>query len=260
MCLPPRVTGLRVRRVRVRVVTRSTRAHTVPVLRVYGFLRVATRAWGCGHRLRCKYHLSAEEWSVIEELVTVLQRYKSATVFFSRDATSIAAVIPAMDKLDDHLKSIQSAPEQFHPSILAAMKLARKKMDRYWKRTDESDVYRITMVLHPGLKLEYFRAHNWEEEWIEAAEHVTQEEYVLHYKTQSPAEPSTTSQEMVNANDFSDYSMGPLSSSDELEDYLRQPVEKVSDPLKWWVNNRDTYPTLYRMTLDYLSVPQLRLL
>jgi len=42
VCLPPRVTGLRVRRVRVRVVTRSTRAHTVPVLRVYGFLRVTT--------------------------------------------------------------------------------------------------------------------------------------------------------------------------------------------------------------------------
>ncbi|KIM54544.1 hypothetical protein SCLCIDRAFT_136639 [Scleroderma citrinum Foug A] len=95
-----------------------------------------------------KYHLSAEEWSVIEELVT---HYKSVTMFFSRDATNIAAVIPAMDKLDDHLKSIQSTQEQFHPSILAAMKLARKKMDRYWKRTDESDVYRIAMGLCPNM-------------------------------------------------------------------------------------------------------------
>jgi len=113
----------------------------------------------------------------------------------------------------------------------------------------------VLTVLHPGLKLEYFHAHDWEEEWIEAAEHATQEEYVLHYKTQFPTEPLTTSQEMVNTNDFSDYSMGPLSSSDELQDYLRQPVEKVNDPLKWWVNNCETYPTLYRMALDYLSVP-----
>ena len=72
-------------------------------------------------------------------------------MFFSRDATNIAAVIPAMDKLDDHLKSIQSTQEQFHPSILAAMKLAHKKMDRYWKRTDESDVYRIAMGLCPNM-------------------------------------------------------------------------------------------------------------
>lgn len=93
------------------------------------------------------------------------------------------------------------------------------------------------------------------EEWVEAAEHITQEEYILHYKTRTqPAqfiEPAATS----IANDFGDYSMGPKILSDELQDYLRQPIEKVKDPLKWWVNNCDTYPTLYRMALDYLSVP-----
>jgi len=26
------------------------------------------------------------------------------------------------------------------------------------------------MVLHPGLKLEYFQQHHWEGEWIEEAE------------------------------------------------------------------------------------------
>jgi hypothetical protein len=28
----------------------------------------------------------------------------------------------------------------------------------------------LSSVLHPGLKLEYFRQHGWEEEWIENAE------------------------------------------------------------------------------------------
>jgi len=37
----------------------------------------------------------------------------------------------------------------------------------------------------------------------------------------------------------SDYSMGPKTLSDELQDYVRQPIEKVKDPLKWWVNNCD---------------------
>ena len=37
--------------------------------------------------------------------------------------------------------------------------------------------------------------------------------------------------------------------------YLRNEVENVKDPLKWWYDNRHVYPTLHRMALDYLSIP-----
>ena len=58
----------------------------------------------------------------------------------------------------------------YHPSLVAAMKLARKKMDHYYLLTDSSHVYCIAMVLRPGMKLEYFCNQKWEEEWIEQAE------------------------------------------------------------------------------------------
>ena len=45
------------------------------------------------------------------------------------------------------------------------------------------------------------------------------------------------------------------SRTSELREYLRKPVEYVKDPLKWWVARRHTYPNLYRMALDYLSIP-----
>lgn len=41
----------------------------------------------------------------------------------------------------------------------------------------------------------------------------------------------------------------------ELDEYLRKPVENVKDPLKWWIANRHVYPNLYRMALDFLSIP-----
>jgi len=41
----------------------------------------------------------------------------------------------------------------------------------------------------------------------------------------------------------------------ELDEYLQLPVENVKDPLKWWVNNQQVYPNLFRMALDYLSIP-----
>ena len=49
-----------------------------------------------------------------------------------------------MDKLDNHLRNT-AVDEELHPAIHAAMKLARNKMDRYWKKTNDSNVYCIAM-------------------------------------------------------------------------------------------------------------------
>ena len=101
-----------------------------------------------------------------------------------------------MDKLDNHLNPHTKQP--YHPAIKAAMKLARKKINRYYSLTDLLSVYHIAMgnepvplsimlrwlrpsVLHPGLKLEYFRQQGWEEEWVDNAETLTCKEYIAHY-------------------------------------------------------------------------------
>ena len=55
-------------------------------------------------------------------------------------------MIPAMDKLDHHLSS--KSQQDLDPAIVAAMQLARNKMDRYWKITDNSNVYRIAMGMY----------------------------------------------------------------------------------------------------------------
>jgi hypothetical protein len=57
--------------------------------------------------------------------------------------------------------------------------------------------------------------------------------------------------------DFANFSVGKKTSAptSELEDYLRLPVENVTDALKWWFDNRRTYPNLSRMARDYLSIP-----
>ncbi len=50
----------------------------------------------------------------------------------------------------------------------------------------------LLQVLHPGLKLEYFRQHDWEKGWIEQAETMVREEYTATY------EKHTVSKEMSN--------------------------------------------------------------
>ena len=73
-----------------------------------------------------------------------------------------------MDHITNSLN--QQTGKTYHPAIIAAMKLASKKMDCYYSLTDSLPIYRITMVLHPGMKLEYFCNHKWEAEWIGEAE------------------------------------------------------------------------------------------
>ena len=71
------------------------------------------------------------------------QNYKKATLFFLQDLASIAAVIPAMDKLDNHLNS--SMKQSYHHAILAAMKLVHNKINHYYSMTDLSSAYQIAL-------------------------------------------------------------------------------------------------------------------
>jgi hypothetical protein len=73
----------------------------------------------------------------------VCQQYKHATLFISQDSASAAAIIPAMDKLDNNLNP--DTKRTYHLAILASMKLARHKINHYYLITDVSSIYRIAM-------------------------------------------------------------------------------------------------------------------
>jgi len=66
-----------------------------------------------------------------------------ATTYFSHDTASIAGVISVMDTLYGTLDP--ETKQRYHPSILAAIALARRKMNRYYSLTDEAAPYRIAM-------------------------------------------------------------------------------------------------------------------
>ncbi|KAF8812982.1 hypothetical protein BYT27DRAFT_7056681, partial [Phlegmacium glaucopus] len=77
-------------------------------------------------------------------------------------------VIPTMDIINDRL-TIRANDTSICPALRSALGLAKKTLNRYYSRTDDSEAYRIAMILHPQYKLEYFRTAKWEEEWIDNA-------------------------------------------------------------------------------------------
>lgn len=70
--------------------------------------------------------------------------YKEGTVFFSQDSVAtIVHVIPTMDRIDAMLRD--SLTDPLSPSVKHALSFAREIMDKYYSKTDLSNVYRIAM-------------------------------------------------------------------------------------------------------------------
>ena len=64
--------------------------------------------------------------------------------FFSCDTPSISTVIPAMDHIDEYLATASQSPK-YSGAIHAALALGKQTMNRYYDKTDHSEVYRIAM-------------------------------------------------------------------------------------------------------------------
>ena len=147
--------------------------------------------------------------------------------------------------------------KSYHPAIVAALSLARNKMNRYYSLTDSSVAYCIAMVLHLGMKLEYFKLNDWESDWIEQAESLVRDEYKSQYAPKATATVQTASVPDKNDDftDFGNVSVTAAACACELNEYLCGPVKAVAEPLQWWYHNRFVYPNLHCMALDFLSIP-----
>ncbi|CAA7270540.1 unnamed protein product [Cyclocybe aegerita] len=172
-------------------------------------------------------------------------------------------VIPAMDHIDETLATA-TWNKNLSPSIHAALAIGKRTLNRYYNKTNHSEVYHIAMVLHPCHKLVYFKNAGWQDEWIEAARSIVWDEYDRTYvfmdtgiESTSGAPIAQTTLQSLNIFDNlpSLAAPTPCELRDELERYLSTDPEFVTDPLSWWYKRRTAYPHLHRMALDYLSIP-----
>jgi hypothetical protein len=108
------------------------------------------------------YQLNDTEWRLAEELCDVLKVcshqfslsksrnaysykkiFREATIYASRNTTSVADVIPTMDRIHT-LLSAQNATCAFSDIILTALRPGMKTLERYHNKANVSKVYRIS--------------------------------------------------------------------------------------------------------------------
>ncbi|KAF7336216.1 Dimer-Tnp-hAT domain-containing protein [Mycena venus] len=138
---------------------------------------------------------------LLKDMLHVLKVFKDATFYFSNENhCTITQVLTTMDKIDDLItatvitSSLQpgGAPKHaLHSSIKSALKLTKSTLNKYYSRTDDSNIYRIAMILHPNYKLEYFLAWKWEKAWIKTAESLIREEFEANYDSTANGDQGT---------------------------------------------------------------------
>jgi len=210
-----------------------------------------------------KYELDNTEWVMAIDLCDTLKIFKHATLFFSRSTPNLSTVIPAMDHIDAQLATATSRRSTYSILIRAALAIGKRTLNRYYNKTNHSEVYRIAMVLHPRHKLQYFKNAGWDEAWIETAHAIVREEFDRTYAFMDVDNESTlitTSSSLVNNTNMFDKlpALSALASSelrDELERYLSTDPEYVTNVCAWWHERRDAYPCLHHMALNYHTIP-----
>ena len=92
-------------------------------------------------------------------------------------------------------------------------------------------------------------------EWIDEAKDLVCNEFADNYG--GNASDSTAAEPSASTMDFADFGNISITTdtANELDRFLREPVENVKEPMKWWFLNRSAYAKLSRMALDFLSVP-----
>ncbi|KAH7093851.1 hypothetical protein BKA62DRAFT_595724, partial [Auriculariales sp. MPI-PUGE-AT-0066] len=91
-----------------------------------------------------EFRLDDEEWDLLEDLLDLLKVFKDATLYFSRESTSIADVIPAMDHIDSVLANAMENTT-ISTALRGCANLSRRVMNRYYSLTDATPAYRIAM-------------------------------------------------------------------------------------------------------------------
>ncbi|KAF5318895.1 hypothetical protein D9611_014718 [Ephemerocybe angulata] len=183
------------------------------------------------------YELDNAEWDIASQLSEALEKFYEATMKFSKDEPSLAAIIPAIDKIDKHLASC-AINKEYSPALQAAFSLGKKLLNKYYALSDMSDVYRIAIEEKDGLRIGFgLHGVSGKVSAIKASTSTSEARgYIFEAALQKRSifDSDDDEDEFENTAEAIDDD-GML---DELNLYLDDPLVKTDEPLECKINPR----------------------
>ncbi|KAJ7231225.1 hypothetical protein C8J57DRAFT_1036550, partial [Mycena rebaudengoi] len=112
-----------------------------------------------------EYALTPEQWKLAKQLCLVLQVFEDITQLFSQaEVPLVYEVIPMLEALKDELTNMRDdadLPTVIRIAAIAALLVIGK----YYALSDDTEVYRIAIIMCPDKKLEWFQTNpGWRSE------------------------------------------------------------------------------------------------
>ncbi|KAG2056758.1 hypothetical protein BDR06DRAFT_969779 [Suillus hirtellus] len=186
------------------------------------------------------FKLDWTDWKKIQlEPTTAQQSFSSAT------HPTASQTIPTLECHADMWQTMANSIE--YSPITDAIQKGLKNMGKYYKKTNDSDIYFICLVLDPNYKLAYVESH-WSAEKVMSGRVGLQALFNKYYEappmscTMDAAVPTKVLQgvrygqswmrDAVTAHQAADNHMHDLLQ--ELSSYLTSPLEETDNIVAWW--------------------------
>ncbi|KAF9231785.1 hypothetical protein BU15DRAFT_55729 [Melanogaster broomeanus] len=206
-----------------------------------------------------KRHISHSEWELLERLSVVLKDFYDATLDFSVSCVpTITKPLPLYKFLEQRLKKAigEIAPDDDPHNLKFVLEAGLNKLNFYLKRSFESHFPLLGAVLHPSIRLTYFRdATKWERNVPICAETLLEHLYLEYAEDHADMSESGQSQaratqtkstplsifdqaiaiELSATNNSNSNDTSAVKQS-ELATYFggAYPCTDRNDPLGWW--------------------------
>lgn len=154
-----------------------------------------------------------------------------------------------------------------------SVKNAWKVLNKYYSKLAESPLYAASVILHPGRGLRWLE-NRWsspeQDVWLREAKTNLYNYWQRWYTEEGGSRPSSQPRgdftsigvlprpEATNYRDWFNSQLIQASRDEgsELDQYCRMVIpQPVVDPIKWWIDHRQTFPTLSKLALDILAIP-----
>ena len=234
---------------------------TFSMLRRAIFLQKAIDLWTRSIPQYQNLVLSSREWEIAEFQLHFLAPFHHATMLLqSTSRPSLHKTFEMYENLFNSIENLQGAfllmtvKPDWMSQIETAVDSMWTKLKDYYTTASDPFAYTESIILHPSLKLKWFKIHEWSEEDKGKYSTRFRERFEQIYSSQAvlalQLPPSKRQHEAT------------LDSSDEepefgeVENYLgSKRVQYITDLLSWWANSRSIYPQLTQMARDIYVIP-----
>lgn len=94
----------------------------------------------------------------IQEPATACQSFSAAT------RPTLLRALPALEFMQEKWEAM-SKLRKYAP-VADGLKCGLENLRKWYKNMDDTDIYMISVILDPGIKMEYFKVH-WDEDYLE---------------------------------------------------------------------------------------------